>query len=253
MKNSTTIRVSALVPAYNEELEIANVLESLKKSHFIDEIICINDGSTDNTLSQIKKTKGVKLLNLKVNHGKGYAITKGILRAKGEIIIFIDADMRGLNDWCIEKLISPLASGKYDAVIGYPTYGNLDKLFRPISGERSYFKNDLLPLIPKMKKKGYGLELYLNYVFKDKRVKLFPLKGVRHMLKYEKQPYDMVAKLTLIEGFDIIAELLKQKNPLSYLVRSYLYPFYTKRPETINHQINKLIANIKKMIVSLSE
>lgn len=247
------MRVSALVPAYNEEVQIRNVVEVLKKSKYIDEIICINDGSTDDTLLVLKKIKGIRLVNLKTNHGKGYAIVKGIQRAKFDVVVFVDADMRGLNDWCIERLVVPLTSGKYDVSIGYPKYGNMDELFRPISGERAYYKKDLIPLLPKMKKKGYGLELYLNYVFKNKRIKLFPLRGVRHMLKYEKQAYDIAAKLTLIEGFDILSELLKQKNPLSFLVRSYLYPFYTKKPDKINLQINRLINKIKKMLVSISK
>lgn len=239
-------KISAIVPAYNEEKNISNLLKKLLRSKYVNQIICVNDGSTDNTLKKIKQIRGITIINLEKNHGKGYAIAQGIKKAKGDIVVFIDADLVGLNDACIKNLILPLVKQEYEATIGYPAYNNLDELFKPLSGERAYFKKDLLPFLKTIKKKGYGLELYLNYLYKDKRVKLFPLKGVKHILKHKKQSYDVVAKLTLIEMVDILSEILKQKNPLSYLIRSYLHPFYLKKPKKLDLQINKLINYIKK-------
>lgn len=241
--------ISVIVPAYNEEKKIGHVLKSLVNSILIDEIIVINDGSSDKTLSIIKKFKKIILINLKKNHGKSYAITKGIEKSKGEIIIFIDADLTGLNDSNIEKLINPLITGGKDVVIGYPNYIKSDKLFLPLSGERSYWKKDLIPLLKEMSKKGYGLELYLNYIFRNKKMKLFPLHGVKTALKYEKQSYDMVAKLFLVESFDILSEILKQQNPISYLLKSYLYSFYIKKPKKNSNQIDKLIKYVKNNLI----
>ena len=249
--------VSVIVPAYNEEKKISHVLKSLVNSLLIDEIIVINDGSSDKTLSIIKKFKKALLINLKKNHGKSYAITKGIEKSKGDIVIFIDADLTGLNDSHIEKLINPLITGKKDVVIGYPNYINADKLFLPLSGERSYWKKDLLPYLKEIADKGYGLELFLNYIFRKKLslyvmkmiMKLFPLHGVKTALKYEKQTYDMVAKLFLVESFDILSEILKQQNPISYLLKSYLYSFYVKKPKKNNNQIDKLIKYVKNNLI----
>ena len=100
-----------------------------------------------------------------------------------------------------------------------------------------------------MSKKGYGLELYLNYIFRNKKIKLFPLHGVKTALKYEKQSYDMVAKLFLVESFDILSEILKQQNPISYLLKSYLYSFYVKKPKKNNSQIDKLIKYVKNNLI----
>lgn len=241
--------ISVIVPAYNEEKRIAGVLKSLINSYLINEIIVINDGSSDKTLSIIRKFNKIKLINLKRNHGKSYAIVKGIEKSKGDIIIFIDADLTGLNDLHLKKLVDPLIFEKKDVVIGYPNDIKTDKLFRPLSGERSYWKKSLLPYLKKVSKKGYGMELYLNYVFRNKEMKLFPLDGVKTTLKYEKQTYDIVAKLFLVESFDILSEILKQQNPVSYLLKSYLYSFYIKKPKKNNNQVDKLIRYIKKNLI----
>lgn len=242
--------ISVIVPAYNEEKKISLVLKSLVRSSLINEIIVINDGSSDKTLSIIKQFKKIILIDLKKNHGKSYSITKGIEKSKGDIIIFIDADLTGLNDSHIEKFIDPLVAGKKDVIIGYPNYINADKLFLPISGERSYWKKDLLPHLKEITSKGYGLELFLNYVFRNKRIKLFPMHGVKTAIKYEKQPYDMVAKLFLVESFDILSEILKQQNPISYLIKSYLYSFYIKKPKKNNNQIDKLFKYVKNNLIN---
>jgi glycosyltransferase involved in cell wall biosynthesis len=240
--------ISAIVPAFNEEKNISEVLKILTQNNDINEIIVVNDGSTDKTLEVIKTFKRIRLFNFVKNHGKSFAIVKGVERSNGEIIIFIDADLSGLYNSHIEKLIKPLILGKKDVVIGYPNEKK-DKIFYPISGERAYFKKDLVPYLKKMLKKGYGLELYLNYIFRNKKIKLFPLDGVRSPSKYEKQTYDTYAKLFMVECFDILYEVLKQKNPVSYLMKSYLYSFYIKKPKRNNNQINKLIKYIKNNLI----
>lgn len=243
-------QVTAIVPAYNEEKKVYNVLHALVKTKGLDEIICVNDGSTDRTLYIIKKAKApnLKIINLKKNHGKSYAIAHGIRKAKGQIIIFVDADLKGLKENHINQIIAPLMDEKFDAVIGYPYWNNLDKLFLPLSGERAYFKKDLVPHLLEIEKKGYGMELFLNYLFKDKKIKLFPLKGVRHILKHEKQSIDVAAKMTLIEGIDILSEIIKQNNPVSYMIKTYLYRFYFGKPKTIDQRVNRLIKYIKKQL-----
>lgn len=243
------LKVSAIVPAYNEENYIYNNLKTLTESHYIDEVICINDGSTDNTLKQIKKIKSVKLINLKKNYGKAYAISKGIKKSKGDVIVFFDADLSGLNDNHIKKLVYPLLKKKYDGVIGYPCFNKLDKfdkLFKPLTGERAYFKKDIEKHLKKIEKKGYGLELYLNYLFRDKKVKIIPLRGLRHILKHEKQSYDIVIRQYIIEFIDILSEIINQKNPISYLIKSYFnHFFYTKNSNLIKKQLKKLTSYIK--------
>src|SRR5574340_36599 len=97
------LSVSVIVPAYNEEKRVYKVLDTLIKCRRVNEIICVNDGSTDSTLSIIKKVKGVKVVNLKKNHGKAYAVAHGIKKTQGQIVVFLDADLQGLKENDVEK------------------------------------------------------------------------------------------------------------------------------------------------------
>jgi len=107
-------KIIAVIPAYNEEGQIASPLSALTKSPLIDEIVVINDGSLDRT-PEIARLFGVHLIDHKVNHGKGAALQTGInyaLKKNFEIILFLDADLIGLTPTHIKKLINPLLRNK---------------------------------------------------------------------------------------------------------------------------------------------
>lgn len=220
--------VSALVPGYNEEKNISRIISILKKSPLIGEIICINDGSTDRTLQIIQAIPHIQVINLRKNLGKANAIVEGLKKAKGDIVVFIDADVIGLTDASLQKLITPLKNGETDAVIGYPIQSKIDKFFKPLTGERAYFRKDLLPFLPSLKNKRWGLELHLNYLYRQRRVKIIPLQ-IKNTMKYHKYSYDLAAKAFFLESFDLLSEILKQKKPINYLKDCYIYPFYRER------------------------
>ncbi len=216
------MKVSAIIPVFNEEKNIEYVLRSLKKSFYIDEIICINDGSTDRSYQVIKRFKNIILINLRKNHGKAYAITRGIAKAKGKIILLIDGDLKGLTDTHIRQFIRPLETKKYSVTIGY-LHDRVDKFMRLLSGTRAYFKSDLLPYINEIKKRGYGLELYLNYVFSDKKIRYFSIRGVKHSIKYQKQSLKISTRLILIEVIEILKEMSRQKKQIGYFLKVLKY------------------------------
>lgn len=221
------LKVSAIVPAFNEEKNIAANLNTLINSKYIDEVICVNDASTDNTLKILKRIKGIILLNNKKNRGKAYSVSKGIKRASGDIVVLIDADLIGLKEESIKNLVNALQNKRYNVAVGYPYYYNMDKICKPLAGERAYFKKDLLPYLKIISKKGYALELYLNYLYENKKIKLFPLKGTKHPYKQEKQQSaSVVAKLTIMEFLDIWGEIIKQDNPFSFIFSAYLKHYY---------------------------
>ena len=74
--------ISAIVPIFNEEKTVSNVVEVLLENPQIDEVICVNDGSTDQSLVVLKEfEKEIQLIDLKENHGKGYALAEGLKKA----------------------------------------------------------------------------------------------------------------------------------------------------------------------------
>ena len=90
------MKLSVIIPVYNVEEYIGECLESILNQPFKDfEIICINDGSTDNSLEVLKKYKDKDeriIIIDKKNEGSGIARNTGINIARGDYLFFIDGD-----------------------------------------------------------------------------------------------------------------------------------------------------------------
>ena len=120
-RNLNSVEISIIIPLYNESGGIEHlfarlipVLQRLKTSY---EIICINDGSQDDTLEKLlefARDKAIKIINLSRNFGKEIALTAGIDYAKGAAVIPIDADLQDPPE-LIEQLINKWREG-YDVV-----------------------------------------------------------------------------------------------------------------------------------------
>lgn len=106
-------KVSVIIPAYNEEETVAKVIGVVKEVSFVDEIIVVNDGSTDNTESEALNA-GAVVINHAVNKGKGEALYTGYKEAECDIIAFIDADIYNLTSGKVEAMIRPILEGKTD-------------------------------------------------------------------------------------------------------------------------------------------
>jgi dolichyl-phosphate beta-glucosyltransferase len=90
--------LSIIIPVYNEEKRIFHTLIRLRKflklNHIVCEIIVVDDGSTDKTLAILQSFyRQIKILPTSPNKGKGAAVKTGILSAKGDYILFMDADL----------------------------------------------------------------------------------------------------------------------------------------------------------------
>ncbi|WP_407377301.1 glycosyltransferase [Methanobrevibacter sp.] len=106
-------KVSVIIPAYNEEDTVAKVVGVIKKVSFVDEIIVVNDGSSDNTEEEAIKA-GAVVINHETNKGKGEALNTGFKEAECDIIAFIDADIYNLTAKKVEAMIMPILEGKTD-------------------------------------------------------------------------------------------------------------------------------------------
>ena len=110
----TKPKVSAVIPAYNEKKTIGSIVE--KGLPFADEVIVINDGSTDDT-SILACGAGARVFEMEHNMGVLSAIRRGLREAEGDIIVTLDAD--GQHDPTeIPKLIQPILDDEADLVMG---------------------------------------------------------------------------------------------------------------------------------------
>ena len=109
------MKVSVIIPTFNEERVIGNCLNSLGKQSFKDlEIIVVDDGSKDKTLQVLSELRVMsdELRIIEQDHvGVGVARNLGAKSANGEILVFVDADMEFEPDF-IEKLVDPIISGQ---------------------------------------------------------------------------------------------------------------------------------------------
>ena len=112
-KNFTLKSVSVIIPAYNEAETIGKVIEVVQKTSIVNEIIVVDDGSSDKT-AQIARNHGVTVISHSTNLGKGSALKTGLKNSKHDIVAFIDADLNNLTSNQIEKIVKPILDGKAD-------------------------------------------------------------------------------------------------------------------------------------------
>jgi glycosyltransferase involved in cell wall biosynthesis len=113
--------LSIVVPAYNEAGRIASSLDAIQSyaraKDFAVETIVVDDGSTDNTLQVASAHPEIRVLRNDGNRGKGFSVRHGVLEARGELILFTDADLSAPIEEA-DKLLAAMASSEADAVVG---------------------------------------------------------------------------------------------------------------------------------------
>lgn len=118
--------VSVIIPAFNEERSIAEVISKIKALGGDYEIIVVDDGSTDRTYERARE-KGVKVIHHLHNRGYGASLKTGIKNARGDVVVFVDAD--GQHDpMDIQRILQYM--GEYDMVVGARTDQSHNSLFR---------------------------------------------------------------------------------------------------------------------------
>ncbi|MCG2573863.1 glycosyltransferase family 2 protein [Acinetobacter sp. ME22] len=121
------LKVSVVLPAKNEAAAIGLTIAAIRQLTCVDEIVVVNDGSTDQTL-QVAEQAGARVVSHPYSKGNGAAIKTGARHAQGEIIIFMDAD--GQHDPAdIPRFIEQLEQG-YDLVVGARQKGSQASLGR---------------------------------------------------------------------------------------------------------------------------
>jgi len=131
------LKITAIIPTKNEEMMIGEIIDGVQP--YVDEVLVVDGHSYDRTReTALNKDAQVFLDNGK---GKGDALRVGIDKAKGDILVFIDADgSHDPND--IPKLIQPIINGKADMVVGSrgrggsdELHGDVEKFFRMIGSD----------------------------------------------------------------------------------------------------------------------
>jgi len=176
--------VTAIVSVYNEAKIIERVVLDLIKISFLNEIIIINDGSSDGTEEVLNQYNDkIKIVKNNTNRGKGYGVAQALKLAKGELVILLDGDIVNYTEKDLRLLIKPVVRRECDFTLK-PTD---DIIFKNLSGIRCYWRMDLLNCLTRLEQSSrYGLEIVLNRCLKNKRRKFIKLNDYHHFQKFEK-------------------------------------------------------------------
>lgn len=186
------MKIAAVLPAYNEADRIRNVIRAVRRAPHVDEIVVVNDCSTDNTAEVVSRIPGITLVNMPVNVGKGGAMVAGAGATEADILLFLDADLINLKPEHIEALIAPVRTRRYDMAVGKFTGGRkitdlAQKVAPNLTGQR-VIRRDIFEQIPNVGATRYGVEMAITrfcrtYGYKTATVEM---PGVTHPMKTEK-------------------------------------------------------------------
>jgi len=107
--------VTVIIPAFNEEKTIQQVIQLVSNSPVVDEILVIDDKSCDNTIKQARKFDKVRIYT-SPKLGKGSSMRDGMLLAKNEVLVYLDADILTYPPNIVELLSDPIIKGEADFV-----------------------------------------------------------------------------------------------------------------------------------------
>ena len=206
------MKIATIIPAHNEEKSIGPIVRVAKENELIDEVIVVDDGSSDTT-SEVAEKNGARVIKLKNNQGKGRALEEGVKNTKADVLLFLDADLIKLSEDHLTMLLQPVIKGEADMTVGaidrkmFGTF--LNEWFRktesPFSGMRA-IKRSFWNRIPNNYKKKFYIESAITYFAKRDKIKVQPfvLEGVRHIIKEKKLGFWQGTKSRWAMNFQIV-------------------------------------------------
>lgn len=182
--------VAVILPAYNEADRIPLVLEVLKQLDWLDEIIVVDDGSSDATAARVRTAAEseprLRLLRHETNLGKGQAIFTARAATQAPYLILLDADLVGLKPEHLQALLQPVIECRADMTLGLFRGGHLRTdlahwLTPWLSGQRG-LRAEVLDVVPRQAAAGYGFETALTLAASRHgyRTRAVFLRGVWH-------------------------------------------------------------------------
>ena len=121
--------IAAIIPVYNEEVHVVGMLEVLHATDILDEIILVDDGSSDGTVDILRRAASTdqrfKVIQHEKNSGKGQAIFSGWAATTAPILLLLDADLKNLTPDHIRSLLEPVIDHQTDMTLGLVKGGHL--------------------------------------------------------------------------------------------------------------------------------
>jgi glycosyltransferase involved in cell wall biosynthesis len=227
LASSTTLRLTFIVPVYNEVATVEQVLDRVDALLFAKQIIVVDDGSTDGTSEVLEawKERTGSLLIRQPNRGKGAAIRAAIPHIDGDIVVVQDADGE-YDPVDVPRLVEPIARGTADVVFGSRLSGGQPQrayLFWHLLGNRflslltnvlfnttlsdmetgyKVFRAEVLRSLD-LRENGFGIEPEITGKICKKRCRIYEMP-----IAYYGRSYSEGKKITWRDGFRAIGVLI---------------------------------------------
>jgi glycosyltransferase involved in cell wall biosynthesis len=167
-------RISCLICAWNEAPRLGGVLAVVERHPLIGEVIVVDDGSTDGTADVAHAFPSVRTITCASNRGKSAAMATGVAAARHDLLMLLDADLKGLTADDVSALAWPVLDGVADVSLSLRR--NSLALFRLlgldfVSGERVLRRALLAEALAEMHAlPRFGVEVYMNHRIIDERL-----------------------------------------------------------------------------------
>lgn len=242
--------IDAIVPCYNEAERLGRVLKVLSECPSIHKIIFVDGGSTDDSVLRAQSYSKVHVLALGKKGGKGQDVKEGLGLVESPAVFLCDADLIGLRQENILKMIKKFEQNPNGLVVGLTQKSRFAthhwiraNIFPAISGMRIVSTEDLKKVLENSLSNDYGLEPYMNYYFlkKNAPVNKVLLDGVNDIPKPGKtghgwQPHLAEATNVILKYFSIYTNELPKDLYNSF--KSFIYP--TVESESHNYHPQKI-------------
>jgi glycosyltransferase involved in cell wall biosynthesis len=191
-------RVGVVIPAFNEVDNVHRVLDAVCAVDWLSQIVVVDDGSTDGTLTvaqyYVRQDERIVVLRLPRNRGKAGAILAGVRALQTDLVIFLDADLVGLQPYHLHHLCVPLLTDESAMAVAVFCHGgvrtDVSHLLTPdLSGQRCLWRWAAEQALTPLAGAGYGVETGLTIYARRHgwRIRYVAWERMTHIMKEQKR------------------------------------------------------------------